>query len=195
MRKGSGVDKRELRRIGLAGRDSIRGERRKRYDHAIAQAVAKSEAFAAARIVMAYCHAGGEVDVAEAAELARAEGKTVVYPYCTGRTSMEALLPEDDDAWETDHNGMRAPIPARSRRIDPASIDLILLPCTAFDAAGNRVGMGAGCYDRFLPHCTRARTILVAYEAQRVARVDPEPTDVTADQVVTERCPLSVLSF
>ena len=29
--------------------------------------------------------------------------------------------------------------------------------------------------------------MLVAYEAQRVAHIEPEPTDVPADQVVTEQ--------
>ena len=105
------MDKAELRRIGLNGRNGVRGERRKRYDHAIAEALVRSEAFLTARIVMAYCRAGGEVDVAEAVERALQSGKTVVYPYCTGRTSMEALQPEDDGAWQTDRNGMRAPIP------------------------------------------------------------------------------------
>ena len=80
--------------------------------------------------------------MAEAVERALQSGKTVVYPYCTGRTSMEALQPEDDGAWQTDRNGMRAPIPSRSRRVDPEDIDLVLVPCTAFDGDGNRVGMG-----------------------------------------------------
>ena len=181
------MDKAELRRIGLNGRNGVRGERRKRYDHAIAEALVRSEAFLTARSGMADCRAGGEVDVAEAVERALQSGKTVVYPYCTGRTSMEALQPEDDGAWQTDRNGMRAPIPSRSRRVDPEDIDLVLVPCTAFDGDGNRVGMGAGCYDRFLPRCPRAQTMLVAYEAQRVAHIEPEPTDVPADQVVTEQ--------
>ena len=181
------MDKRELRRRGLAGRRGVCGARRASYDHAIAQAVTASEAFADASVVMAYCSVGGEVDVAETAALARAQGKTVVYPYCTNRTDMEALLPEAADAFLTDRNGMRAPDPAHAKRIDPSEIDLVLLPCTAFDESGNRIGMGAGCYDRFLPRCTRARTILVAYEAQRVDRIDPEPTDIPAGLVVTER--------
>ena len=52
------MDKAELRRIGLNGRNGVRGERRKRYNHAIAEALVRSEAFLTARIVMAYCRAG-----------------------------------------------------------------------------------------------------------------------------------------
>lgn len=181
------ADKSELRRLGIAGRNDIRPKNRKRYDHAICRAVAGSAAFASAEVVMAYCGTDGEVDIAETAALARACGKTVVYPYCTAHAVMEALLPEDDAAWETDKNGMRAPAPGRSRRVDPSLIDLVLMPCTAFDAQGNRVGMGAGCYDRFLARCPHARTVLVAYEAQRVPCIEPDPTDVRADQIVTER--------
>ena len=35
-------------------------------------------------------------------------------------------------------------------------LDLVLVPCTAFDAGCYRVGMGKGYYDRYLPYCTRA---------------------------------------
>ena len=106
--------------------------RRAECDRAIAQAVAASSAFAAAAVVMAYCRAGSEADVSALAALARAQGKAVVYPHCTARTEMEALLPEADGAFVTDCNGMRSPDPARAARIDPERIDLVLLPCAAF---------------------------------------------------------------
>ncbi len=181
------MDKASLRRQGLAGRRGMSAARRAECDRAIAQAVAASGAFAAAAVVMAYCRAGSEADVSALAALARAQGKAVVYPHCTARTEMEALLPEADGAFVTDCNGMRSPDPARAARIDPERIDLVLLPCAAFDSGGNRIGMGAGCYDRFLRRCTRAQTVLIAYEAQRVARIDPDPTDVPARQIATER--------
>ena len=65
-------------------------------------------------------------------------------------------------------------------------IDLILVPCAAFDPKGYRIGYGAGFYDRFLPQCPQAVWIGLAYEAQIVADTFPQPWDVPLHQVLTE---------
>jgi len=72
-------------------------------------------------------------------------------------------------------------------------IDLILLPLVAFDIHGNRVGRGAGFYDRslaFLRHRRFLRTphvLGLAYDFQRVAKITADPWDVPIDGVVTDR--------
>jgi len=45
------------------------------------------------------------------------------------------------------------PEPAHDRTIALSTIDLVLVPLLAFDSNGNRVGYGAGFYDRFLTEC------------------------------------------
>lgn len=61
------------------------------------------------------------------------------------------------------------------------------MPCTAFDADCFRVGMGKGYYDRFLPRCTHAGKIGIAFEAQRVAHAAVDRHDQRLDAYVTER--------
>ncbi|MFN3918511.1 MAG: 5-formyltetrahydrofolate cyclo-ligase [Flavobacteriales bacterium] len=39
--------------------------------------------------------------------------------------------------------------------VEPASIDLVLVPLLAYDTEGNRVGYGRGFYDKFLKNCKR----------------------------------------
>jgi 5-formyltetrahydrofolate cyclo-ligase len=72
-------------------------------------------------------------------------------------------------------------------------LHVVFVPVVGFDAAGNRLGMGAGFYDRqfsFLRH-RRAwhRPLLVglAFECQRVARLPAEAHDVPLWGIVTER--------
>ena len=62
----------------------------------------------------------------------------------------------------------------------------MLVPCTAFDAACRRVGMGKGYYDRYLPRCQNAVTLGVAFEVQRVERAAADPHDRQLDGYATE---------
>ena len=66
-------------------------------------------------------------------------------------------------------------------------LDLVLVPCTAFDAACRRVGMGKGYYDRYLPRCRNAVALGVAFEAQRVEAAAVDAHDQRLDAFVTER--------
>ena len=62
----------------------------------------------------------------------------------------------------------------------------MLVPCTAFDAACRRVGMGKGYYDRYLPRCRNAVLLGVAFEAQRVEQAAVDAHDQQLDGFVTE---------
>jgi 5-formyltetrahydrofolate cyclo-ligase len=72
-------------------------------------------------------------------------------------------------------------------------IDLILLPLVAFDKQGNRLGRGAGFYDRslaFLRHRRFLRTphiLGLAYDFQRVSKIATDSWDVPLDGVVTDQ--------
>ncbi|MCM1310282.1 MAG: 5-formyltetrahydrofolate cyclo-ligase [Bacteroides sp.] len=70
--------------------------------------------------------------------------------------------------------------------VDPALMDLIVVPAVAMDSAGNRLGRGRGFYDRLLAS-TRATAVGVGYDFQLVAEGIPvEPHDAPLDIVITE---------
>lgn len=64
--------------------------------------------------------------------------------------------------------------------------DLILLPLLGFDRYGNRLGQGAGHYDRALALLPEARRIGIAWSVQEVDLLPADPWDVPLDAVVTE---------
>lgn len=69
-------------------------------------------------------------------------------------------------------------------------LDLVLLPLLGFDASGNRLGTGAGYYDRWLgQHHGGRRPLRVgyAYALQQTPHLPEEPWDQRMDAVVTER--------
>lgn len=176
--------KQRQRAAGRAARRALTPEQRAAADRAICAAAAGSAAFRAARTVLLYRAFGGEADLAGLA--AQAAGKTLAWPFCPARGAMAAYVPAGPEDWTEDRYGILAPDPARARLLAPEELDLILVPGTAFDRAGGRVGMGAGVYDRYLPRCTHAVCVGVAYEAQLVPQADTGPLDVRMDALVTE---------
>lgn len=69
--------------------------------------------------------------------------------------------------------------------VAPHDVDVWLVPGVAFDRRGNRIGHGAGCYDRVLAG-TPGRKIGVAWAFQVVDALTCEPHDVPMDAIVTE---------
>ena len=64
--------------------------------------------------------------------------------------------------------------------ISPDEIDFALIPGTAFDRSGHRMGRGKGFYDRLLPqlHCP---TMAVCQEWRIVDEVPTDPWDIRID--------------
>jgi 5-formyltetrahydrofolate cyclo-ligase len=89
--------------------------------------------------------------------------------------------------------GIPEPERVHHRRIQPASLDLVLTPLVGFDDRGHRLGMGGGYYDRvfgFLNRRTRwkkPRLMGLAYELQRCDTLQAAVWDVNMDAVATEQ--------
>lgn len=88
-------------------------------------------------------------------------------------------------------------IPEPSLRKHPRrpawAMDLVMLPLVAFDAAGNRMGMGGGFYDRTFGYKLKeksmkgAQLIGLAHEFQRVEELPVQPWDVPLFGIVTDK--------
>jgi 5-formyltetrahydrofolate cyclo-ligase len=140
---------------------------------------------------MIYRYTRGEVQLTGLEEANAAapesERKTFLYPLCVADRQMLAIAPgSGSGAWRKGSYGISEPDPDRGTAAEPEDIDLVIAPCTSFDSACRRLGMGGGYYDRFLPRCTKASVIAVAFEAQRSAAVPAAPWDRSVDAVITE---------
>jgi 5-formyltetrahydrofolate cyclo-ligase len=72
---------------------------------------------------------------------------------------------------------------------DEREPDVVVVPMLAFDDDGNRLGYGAGYYDRVLASLRRTRPVVavgIAFEAQRVKSLPHDENDQRLDWVATE---------
>lgn len=179
-------EKQAQRKAGRAARKALPDEARTAANAVLCGHVLQLEAFRSAHTILLYAAFGGEADLSAFATEAQRQGKVLAYPVCGEGYSLTAAVP-GPDGWEVGQYGIRTPILERSTLLEPEQLDLVLVPCTAFDADCWRVGMGKGYYDRYLPRCTQAAKIGIALEVQRIPRAAVDEHDQRLDAFVTER--------
>ena len=174
------------RKAGIAARRALSDTERTRSNAALCARIMALDCFKKAENILLYAAFGGEADLSALAVEAARQGKTPAYPVCGEGFSLTAAVP-GPDGWEVGAYGIRTPVLERAALVRPEALDLVLVPCTAFDAACRRVGMGKGYYDRYLPRCRNAVALGVAFEAQRVPEAAADEQDRRLDGFVTER--------
>ena len=90
------------------------------------------------------------------------------------------------------HYGITEPL-ASGTPIPLNTCDIILVPLVAFDRQGNRIGMGAGFYDRALSFKQTTQNIKrpillgLAHDFQEVNKISAQSWDIPLDAILTNR--------
>lgn len=135
-------------------------------------------------VVASYIPVGSEADPTALAATARAAGCTLALPYVESREAeMRFLAWTESDPLAPGPFGLRQPAPS-AVELTP---DIILTPLVAFDDSLNRLGQGAGHYDRAFARCPDAWRVGVAWAMQQLLALDIEEWDVPLHAVVTEK--------
>ena len=72
-----------------------------------------------------------------------------------------------------------------SAAVSPDILDLVLVPALAADIEGYRLGYGGGFYDRFLPLCKNALTVIPVYEDFILEKLPREQFDRKVNYIIT----------
>ncbi len=191
---GPQAAKQNLRQRARAARDA-QPDRDRLSTRVLTNALALPEA-QQAQTVLWYVSCGSEVATREALQAALTESQRIIIPYCTvdaagspclGLWWLHSLSELEPGRWDI-------PEPPLARRdepertIAPVELDLVLVPGVAFSPQGDRLGNGAGYYDRLLPR-TRddCLHIGIGFECQLFADIPMDPHDRRLHGVATEQ--------
>lgn len=138
---------------------------------------------------------GDEVDISPLAEWGWQSGIPIISPRTVPKTRrMDLRLITSWSDVQPGQWGIREPIPAATREAQLDEIGVILVPGTAFDRRGGRLGYGGGYYDRFFERMDEAAAVTgsrplcaaPAFGMQILDDVPMEKHDIRVDALVTE---------
>jgi 5-formyltetrahydrofolate cyclo-ligase len=131
-----------------------------------------------------------EVDLREVDARLRHRGVRIAYPAIDEQTG--SMTFRFADALETMVDRGSPGIAVREPSSDAPEaasdeLDVIVVPALAVDERGQRIGYGAGYYDRTLPRfAPPAVTVSVAFDFQLIVEVPATEGDVRTNEVVTD---------
>ncbi len=137
-------------------------------------------------VVALYHAVGDEIDPAAFVVPAQMRGLTLALPRVDAAAmTMDFAIWAPGDSVETSLAQIHQPLTDRPA-VRP---DIILMPLVAADHAGNRLGQGAGYYDRalaaFAGQGPMPRCIGLAWDVQIVPVLPAEPWDMPLDAIAT----------
>jgi 5-formyltetrahydrofolate cyclo-ligase len=178
--------KKALRTFVLVARDGLSLAERAAGSAAILARFTALPEVVAARSILCFAAFGSEVATVPLMRWVLASHKVLAVPLVVGPEQMESRRVTDPDRdlspghWQIPEPGPGLPA------LSPQSLDVIVVPGSAFAADGSRIGYGGGFYDAYLGRAPQARRVAVAYDVQILARLPQSGHDLPMDVIVTE---------
>jgi len=182
-----------LRKQIIERRESLSRQQVEEKSRAVMNCLVSLPEFIKASTVMSYMDFRNEVRTREIIAFCLSNGKRVAAPRVdkSGGKGASKLVAYEIRDLEKDFEpgtfGLLEPRTDESRIVAPEEVDLVLVPGVVFDRKGNRIGFGAGYYDRFLARtrndCIKAA---VAFDFQVLDEIPAEEHDIPMDIIITE---------
>ncbi len=143
------------------------------------------------KTVACYIANDGEINPIAIIDYCWQQGKSVLLPVLHPFSKGHLLFVEYHPHSPTRKNcyGIEEPIVTSSNLSTLANIELILTPLVAFDASGNRLGMGGGYYDRTIAPIRRdslpTKPIGLAHTCQQTDMLLTDSWDIPLDGIAT----------
>lgn len=179
------MNKTDIRSQLLKQRKNLSPNQIKALSARTVQHIKQSELYLKSKHVALYLPFNGEVDLTA---LLSIKDKQHYLPSIQG-VKMQFQPYQTAMPLNKHHYGISQPTFIES--LQPAKIDLCLMPLVGFDLEGNRLGMGGGYYDRYFEHnkTNNNPTQLagIGYQFQQQNRLPAHSWDVKINHLFTEQ--------
>ncbi|MBF0571830.1 MAG: 5-formyltetrahydrofolate cyclo-ligase [Candidatus Omnitrophica bacterium] len=180
------MEKASLRKNYLKLLKEQNKEDRLRKSRLIAEQFWKLPAIQKAESIMFYVSMPGEVDTLAMIDKAIFSGKRVALPIV--EKNQRKLIPTVISSMEDAHKGtygIAEPQYDPDKELDLKDLDVVVVPGLAFDRLHNRLGRGAGYYDRFLSILPQTvTTVGLAFDFQLTDCLPTEAHDMRLNQII-----------
>ncbi|MEP7043409.1 MAG: 5-formyltetrahydrofolate cyclo-ligase [Dokdonella sp.] len=143
--------------------------------------------------IAGYWAVSGELPLIALMQGLRARGQTYHLPVIGKQRRLRFAPWRPGIEIKANRFGIPEPIVAASDLLEPAQMDVVLLPLLGFDRKGYRLGFGGGYYDRSFAFLRdrndvgKPVLVGVGYALQEIDAIEAMPWDVRLDYVATER--------
>jgi len=128
-----------------------------------------------------------EVDLSGFFKILNSHSKNILYPKINFKKNViNALLFTNKTKFEINKFGIEEP--CDNIIFDPEMIEVVFVPLLSFDIEGNRVGYGAGFYDKFLKECDY-KILKIGFASFEPVKMieDTNAIDITLDYCITQK--------
>lgn len=186
------TDKAEIRQQVMARRGALSSAERERGKILLTERILGHQWFYRSDTLLGFASYGSEIDTSEILREALRLGKKVYLPKVTEKPEsreMTFLLIHSLSELQSGYRGIPEPEPGAESyeyREHEAEQALMLMPGAVFDRCRNRIGYGAGFYDRYLADkpALQLRTIAVGFQCQLLEEIPFDEHDIRPYQVI-----------
>ena len=190
------MDTKALRQLLREQRRSLSFTQRQQASFLLCERIASSRVFQRSKKIAFYLPNDGEIDLTLLIEHAWQQQKLCYLPVLSKPISQGLWFAPYTTESKLRNNRFLIPEPVTphsARLFKTMRLDLILMPLVAFDALGNRLGMGGGFYDRSLAFLSHRhfwkKPVLMgtAYEFQKQKKLAAANWDIPLNSIITEK--------
>ncbi|MDD2401408.1 MAG: 5-formyltetrahydrofolate cyclo-ligase [Clostridia bacterium] len=183
------MNKKKLRKLMLEKRNTLLQSDIIDKSHEINEKLITQSFFRTSKTILSYISINNEPDTQAILQTAWQLKKQILVPVCQPSTNTLLISRlENLQELEEGHFHILEPKKEYLRPVKPSLVDLCILPGTAFDRNGYRLGYGSGYFDRFLPllrsDCLK---IALSYDYQILDTIPHESHDIPVDIILTEK--------
>jgi len=185
-------NRKQLRLQIRQARKDIPANYARQASYKFSERIAEQPAYQNANRVAGFLAFDGEADPAPLMDRAIQENKLVFVPIIVGKEKPLLFAPwTRQSRLKKNAVGILEPDVPQAQLIEAHELECVITPLVVFDENCNRIGVGGGFYDRsfaFLQQAPESSTVLIgmAYEMQKVDKIEVEPWDIRLNAIVTE---------